>query len=218
MYVDNKNTGKISNTVSVMKLTKDGGNTHNRTACQLQPPKNAGTVLQKATLVDRTGNLTKSYPAFVIKMTLKAHTCVLMLTPHFPLPPLHQNTHGTLNTHMHSHHTDASDHYGLLFCQTSDSAFLPLADNRVRGDFFFSHLPHFFGKGSDKLHSGVLKCQLKMKINNLGVGKRFGDTANINPTPGQTWYGPGGRAGDWQVGQAESHSRGGVSLFERQEL
>lgn len=28
-----------------------------------------------------------------------------------------------------------------------------------------------------------------MKINNLGVEK--GDTANINPTPGQTWYGPG---------------------------
>lgn len=188
------------------------GNTHNRMACQLQP-KNAGTGLQKATLVDRTGNLPKSYSVFVIKMTSKAHSCAYTPIP----PPLHQNTHGTLNTHMHSH-TDASDHYGLLFRQTSDSAFLPLADNRVRGDFFFFFfLLHYFGKGSDKLHSGVLKCQLKMKINNLGVEKVWQYCCNINPTPGQTWYGPGAQ---WRLagGQAGSHSRGGVSLFERQEL
>lgn len=44
---------------------------------------------------------------------------------------------------MHSH-TDASDHYGLLFCQTSVSAFLPPADNCVRGDIFC----FIFGKGS----------------------------------------------------------------------
>lgn len=80
------------------------------------------------------------------------------------------------------------------------------------GRYFFAS---FFGKGSDNLHSGVLKCQLKMKINNLGVEK--GDTANINPTPGQTWYGPGA---DWRLtgGEAGSHSHRGVSLFERQKL
>lgn len=128
----------------------------------------------------RTGNLPQSYCSFVIKMTLKAHICV-----YTPIPPtLHQDTRSTLNTHIHSC-TDASDHYVLLFHQTSDSAFLPLADKCVRVDIFC----FIFGKGSDNLHSGVLKCQLKMKINNLGVEK--GDTANINPTPGQTWYGPG---------------------------
>ena len=90
-------------------------------------------------------------------------------------------------------------------------AFLPPADNCVKGDFFF----FIFGKGSDKLHIAVLKCQLKMKINNLGVEKC--DTANINPTPGQTWCGPGAER-RLTGGEAGSHSRRGVSLFERQEL
>lgn len=62
----------------------------------------------------------------------------------------------------------------MVFCFVKP--FLPLADNCVRGDIFCS----IFGKGSDNLHSGVLKRQLKMKINNLGVEK--GDTANINPS------------------------------------
>lgn len=119
--------------------------------------------------------------------------CVHAFTP----TPPSKHTH----TLMHSR-THASDHYGLLFRQTPDSAFMPLADNCVKGDIFC----FIFGKGSDNLHSGVLKCQLKMKINNLGVEK--GDTANINPTPGQTWFGPGA---EWRLtgGEAGSHSRRG---------
>lgn len=104
----------------------------------------------------------------------------------------------------------------LCFVKPPIRPFLPLADRRVRGDLFFL-LPSIFGKGSDKLHSGILKCQLKMKINNLGVGKRFCDTVNITSTPGQTWSGPGA---EWRLtgGEAGSHSRRGVPLFERWEL
>ncbi len=181
-----------------MKLSKDKEHT--------VTGQNIGSNLPKPTLVKENWQFTQSYSSFVIKMTFKAHFCVCT-----PIPPtLHQNTHSALNIHVHSH-TDASDHYGRLFRQTSDSAFLPLADNCVRGDFF----GFIFGKGSDKLHSGVLKCQLKMKINNLGVEK--GDTANINPTPGQPRYGPGAER-RLTGGEAGSYSRRGVSLFERQEL
>lgn len=115
-----KSTGKMLNTwifIFCHEIVKRWGTYINRTGCQLQP-KNAGTGLQKPTLVNRTGNLPKSYSKYVIKMTLKAHICVYTPIP----PPLNQNTHGTLNTHMHSH-TDASDHYGPLFRQTSDLAF-----------------------------------------------------------------------------------------------
>lgn len=115
----------------------------------------------------KTGNLPQSYCNFVIRMTLKAHVCVCT-----PIPP------PSINTHIHSH-TDVSNHYSLLFCQSSDLAFLPPADNCVRVDFFSS----FFGKGSDKLHSGILKCQLKMKINNLGVEKGFTILLISHPPP-----------------------------------
>lgn len=65
-------------------------------------------------------------------MTLKAYISVYT--------PMSPSTHSTLNTHI-NRNTHASDHYGLIFCQTSDWACLPLADNCVRGDFF---LPHFW--------------------------------------------------------------------------
>lgn len=81
-----------------------------------------------------------------------------------PPPPPQQHTH------IYSH--------GLLFCQSSHSGrFLPGADSHVRGDFFF-FFASIFGRGSDKQHGGILKCQLKMKINNLGEGG-VRDTVNI---------------------------------------
>lgn len=156
--------------------------------------------LQKSTLVKGNWQFNpKLLEVFVIRMTLKACICVSTPAP----PPLHQNTHNTLNTHSH---TDASDHHGLLFCQTSDSASLPLADNCVRGDIFFSV---FSGKGSVKLHSDVLKCQLKMKINNLGVEKVLATLLISTPPPDRLGMALG-QSGDWRVGRLDLTAAGEV--------
>lgn len=130
-------------------------------------------------------------------MTLKAYISVYT--------PMSPSTHSPLNTHI-NRNTHASDHYGLIFCQTSDWACLPLADNCVRGVFFFFCL--IFGKWSDKKHSGVLKCQLKLKINNLGVEKGLAIQLISTPPPDRLGMALG-QSGDWQVGKLDLTAAGG---------
>lgn len=87
------------------------------------------------------------------------------------------------------------------------------------GDFYLFFLLQvfffFFGKGSDKLHRGILKCQLRMEINKNGE-KQVRQSCYYQPNPRTAWYGPGA---EWRLtgGQAGSCSCGGFSLFERQE-
>lgn len=163
----------------------------------LQHIRISATAQKYSTLGKETGSLTPTYCKVLLSGWPWRRVCVC--------PRLHPHSYIKTHTHTHSH-TDASDHRGLLFCQTSDSAFLPLADNCVRGDVFFSV---FSGKGSVELHSAVLKCQLKMKINNSGVEKVWAILLISTPPPDRLGAALG-QSGDWRVGRLDLTAAGEV--------
>lgn len=121
--------------------------------------------------------------------------------PHPPAPPNTQTCSGR----------DASDHYGPLFHQNLQFG-LFASSWRVcerRYSFISLFLAPFLAKHQTSGKAVLLKCQLKMKINNSEAGRK-GDTANISPHPRTGLALPPGAGWRLTGGEAGSGSRGGV--------
>lgn len=144
-------------------------------------------VFRKATLVEENQQFyPKTYCDFVIRMTLEALMCVY--TP-WPPPPT-----TTPTTHTHTH----LQPWSSVLSKLTFRPFLAWSWQPCEGRLFF-FFASIFGRGSDKQHGGILKCQLKMKINNLGEGG-VRDTVNITHIlPRTDSARPRGQRGDWQV-------------------
>lgn len=122
-----------------------------------------------------------------------------------PAPPT------LLQTHRHAAVEMLAIITALCFIKTSNSAFLPPADECVSADILLFHYFWllFLAKHQTSGKAVLLKCQLKMKINNSEAGRK-GDTANISPHPRTGLALPPGAGWRLTGGEAGSGSRGGV--------